>query len=196
MLKIGITGGIGSGKTTVSTIFEALGVPVYYADTEARKLMNTHSEIIEAVQQLLGPESYINGELNRKFVAEKLFSNGDVREALNKIVHPFTIADSESWMKKQTTPYVLKEAALLFESEANRFLDYVIGVSCPESIRISRVMQRDQTDRHSVLARMKGQMDETEKLSRCNFIIKNDEIDFLTTQVLQLHEKLLGLARQ
>ena len=195
MLKIGITGGIGSGKTTVSTIFETLGVPVYYADTEARKLMNTHLGIIEAVQQLLGPESYMNGELNRKFVAEKLFSESAVRGALNKIVHPFTIADSESWMKKQTTPYVLKEAALLFESEANRFLDYVIGVSCPESTRINRVMQRDQTDRHSVLARIKGQMDQAEKLSRCNFIIKNNEKDFLTTQVLQLHEKLLGLAR-
>ena len=195
MLKIGITGGIGSGKTTVSTLFEAFGIPVYYADNEAKRLMNTNGEIIRAIIDLLGTESYVDGNLNRKHIADKIFTNPEIRTALNNIVHPFTIADSERWMMEQTTPYVLKEAALIFESGADKHLDFVIGVNCPEDIRIERIMKRDHLDKNAALARIKGQMDEKEKMNKCHFIINNNEENFLTTQVLELHHVLLEKAK-
>jgi dephospho-CoA kinase len=195
MLKVGITGGIGSGKTTVSTLFDALGIPVYYADNEAKRLMNNKKEIIEAIKDLLGPDSYLDGTLNRKYIADKVFTNPDIRIALNKIVHPFTIADAERWMMEQTTPYVLKEAALIFESGADKHLDFVIGVNCPEDIRIERIMKRDHLDKNAAIARIKGQMNEKEKMNKCHFIINNNEETFLTTQVLELHDILLQKAK-
>ena len=195
MLKVGITGGIGSGKTTVSTLFDALGIPVYYADNEAKRLMNNNKEIIEAIKDLLGPDSYLDGTLNRKYIADKVFANPDIRIALNKIVHPFTIADAERWMKEQTTPYVLKEAALIFESGADKHLDFVIGVNCPEDVRIERIMKRDHLDKNAAIARIKGQMNEKEKMNKCHFIINNNEETFLTTQVLELHDILLQKAK-
>ncbi len=195
MLKVGITGGIGSGKTTVSTLFDALGIPVYYADNEAKRLMNNKKEIIEAIKDLLGPDSYLDGTLNRKYIADKVFTNPDIRIALNKIVHPFTIADAERWMMEQTTPYVLKEAALIFESGADKHLDFVIGVNCPEDVRIERIMKRDHLDKSAAIARIKGQMNEKEKMNKCHFIINNNEETFLTTQVLELHDILLQKAK-
>lgn len=194
MLKVGITGGIGSGKTIVSTLFDALGIPVYYADNEAKRLMNNNKEIIEAIKDLLGPNSYVDGTLNRKYIADKVFTNPDIRIALNKIVHPFTIADAERWMMEQTTPYVLKEAALIFESGADKHLDFVIGVNCPEDVRIERIMKRDHLDKNAAIARIKGQMNEKEKMKKCHFIINNNEETFLTTQVLELHHILLEKA--
>jgi dephospho-CoA kinase len=195
MLKVGITGGIGSGKTTVSTLFDALGIPVYYADNEAKRLMNNKKEIIEAIKDLLGPDSYLDGTLNRKYIADKVFTNPEIRIALNKIVHPFTIADAERWMMEQTTPYVLKEAALIFESGADKHLDFVIGVNCPEDVRIERIMKRDHLDKNAAIARIKGQMNEKEKMNKCHFIINNNEETFLTTQVLELHDILLQKAK-
>lgn len=193
MLKIGLTGGIGSGKSTVAKIFEILGIPVYYADDAAKKLMNEDEELRQKIQQLFGSDIYSNGKLNRKQLAGIVFNAPDKLEQLNAIVHPATINDANAWMHKQRSPYTIKEAALIFESGAFEMLDYVIGVYAPAPLRIQRVMQRDNTGREEIMARMSRQMDEEEKMKLCNFVITNDEQQLLIPQVIALHEQLLSL---
>ncbi|MBL7703450.1 MAG: dephospho-CoA kinase [Ferruginibacter sp.] len=193
MLKIGITGGIGSGKSTVAKVFEVLGIPVYNADTAAKKLMNENAELKEKIKQHFGNDVYKNEKLDNKYLAQIVFSSEEELDILNSIVHPVTINDANEWMQKQSTPYTIKEAALLFESGAAELLDYVIGVTAPASLRIQRVMHRDNSSREEVMARMNKQMDEDIKMKLCNFIITNDEQQLLIPQVLALHEQLLML---
>lgn len=194
MLKIGLTGGIGSGKTTVAKIFEALNVPVYYADAASKRLYHTDADLIANIKKHFGDGIYTNNELNRARLAELVFKDADKLALLNKLVHPPTIKDAENWMQQQTAPYVVKEAALLFESGSASSLDYVIGVQAPEALRMQRVMQRDGASREDVLARMNRQMDEAEKLKRCDFIIRNNEQEAVLPQVLKLHQRLLEMA--
>ncbi len=191
MLKIGLTGGIGSGKSTVAKIFEVLGIPVYYADDAAKRLMNEDENLKHSIIKYFGEESYINNTLNRAFISKQVFNNAEKLAALNSFVHPATINDAEQWMKKQKTYYAIKEAALIFESNIHQNLDYVIGVGAPEELRIARTMQRDSITKEDVIKRMKNQMDEAEKMQRCDFIIYNDEQKAVLPQVLALHEKLL-----
>ena len=191
MLKIGLTGGIGSGKTKLAHIFEVLGIPVYYADDAAKRLMNEDEHLKQQIIQHFGEESYVDGKLNRSFVASVIFSDAEKTKLINSIIHPVTIADAELWMNKQTAPYAIKEAALIFEANAEKNLDLVIGVQSPLPIRIQRVMQRDNITEEAVLARMQKQMNEEEKMSRCDFIIINNEKELLIPQVVALHEKLL-----
>ena len=193
MLKVGITGGIGSGKSTVAHIFETLGIPVYYADDAAKKLMNEDEGLKQQVQQLFGDAAYTNGQLNRPFVAAQVFNNPEKLAMLNAIVHPATIADAEKWMRQQSAPYCIKEAALIFESGAQENLDVVIGVFAPKAIRIKRVMDRDGITREEVLARMNKQINETIKMRLCNYVITNDEQELLIPQVLAVHQALLAL---
>ena len=195
MLKIGITGGIGSGKSTVANLFEVLGIPVYNADLAAKRLMNEDVAIKEKIKQQFGDDVYKNEKLDNKYLAQIVFSSEEKLHLLNSIVHPATINDANAWMLKQTTPYTLKEAALLFESGAAELLDYVIGVTAPAPLRLQRVMQRDNSSREDVMARMNKQMDEEIKMKLCNFIITNDEQQLLIPQVLALHETLLLLAQ-
>lgn len=196
MLKIGITGGIGSGKSTVAKIFEVLGIPVYYADDEARRIMNEDEHLREQIIQHFGPETYTNGVLNRKLLASLVFDNPGRLERLNSLVHPVTIRDSDRWMQQQTTPYALKEAALIFESGAASQLDYVIGVAAPDALRIHRTMQRDHITRDEVLARMRKQIKQVIKMRLCDFVIVNDEQKPVLPQVLALHAQLLTLAQK
>jgi dephospho-CoA kinase len=191
MLKIGLTGGIGSGKSTVAKIFETLGVPAYYADEEAKRLMNTDEELRSVIKKNFGAESYRNGQLDRKYLASIVFNDKYKLDLLNSLVHPATIRDAEQWMKKQTTPYVIKEAALLFEAGSTDRLDHVIGVFAPVEMRIKRVIDRDKVNRNEVLERMKRQIDEETKMKLCDFIITNDESQLLIPQVLNLHEQFL-----
>ena len=195
MLRIGITGGIGSGKSTVAKVFEVLGIPVYYADDVAKRLMNEDEELKQIIKKHFGNEVYKDGRLDRKKLAEIVFNSPEKLELHNKFVHPATIKNAERWMQEQTTLYSLKEAALIFESGAQEHLDYVIGVTAPAPLRILRTMQRDAVTREEVLARMDKQMDEEIKMRLCDFIIKNDEQEMLLPQVLELHEKLLSLAK-
>ena len=195
MLKVGITGGIGSGKSTVAHIFETFGIPVYYADAAAKKLMNEDEKLKQQVQQLFGEGAYRNGQLNRAFVSEQVFNNPEKLALLNSIVHPATIADAAKWMQQQSAPYAIKEAALIFESGAQENLEKVIGVFAPKAIRIKRVMDRDGITREEVLARMNKQINETIKMRLCNYVITNDEQQLLIPQVLAVHEKLLALQR-
>ena len=195
MLKIGITGGIGSGKTTVAKVFEVLGIPVYYADDAAKRLMNEDEALKEKIKQQFGNDVYKNEKLDNKHLAQIVFSSEEKLNILNSMVHPATINDANAWMLKQSTPYTLKEAALLFESGAAELLDYVIGVWAPAPLRLQRVMQRDNSNREEVMARMNRQMDEDIKMKLCNFIITNDEQQLLIPQVIALHEKLLILSK-
>lgn len=190
MLKIGLTGGIGSGKTTVARVFEALGVPVYYADEAAKRLMNEDKEIIEAVTLNFGKESYINGKLNRPYIASIVFNNKEKLERLNFITHPATIRDANEWMSNQNASYVIKEAALLFESGSSEHLDQIIGVYAPASLRIMRTMERDNISRDEVIKRMNRQIAEEIKMKLCDFVIVNDEQQLVIPQVIKLHEKL------
>ncbi|MEP7238163.1 MAG: dephospho-CoA kinase [Ferruginibacter sp.] len=194
MLKIGITGGIGSGKSTVAKVFEVLGIPVYNADLAAKRLMNEDAELKEKIKQQFGNDVYKNEKLDNKYLAHIVFASEEKLDILNSIVHPATINDANAWMLKQTTPYTLKEAALLFESGAYELLDYVIGISAPAPLRLQRVMQRDGSSREEIMARMNKQMDEEIKMKLCNFIIKNDEQQLLIPQVVALHETILSLA--
>jgi len=196
MLKIGITGGIGSGKSTVAKIFELLGIPVYYADAAAKDIMNRDPELKAQVQQHFGADVYdSNGQLDRKRLGNIVFNDQEKLQLLNSLVHPATIRDSEQWAGRQKSPYVLKEAALLFESESFHYLDKVIGVSAPQPLRILRVMQRDKVSRNEVFARMHKQMDETIKMRLCDYVIYNDEQQMVIPQVLKLHEELLAVGK-
>lgn len=194
MLKVGLTGGIGSGKSTVAAIFETLGIPIYYADKEAKRLMSEDANLIQSIKELLGDESYSNGNLNREYIASVVFNEPKKLEQLNQLIHPLTIADSHNWMLQQSTPYAIKEAALIFESHSESHLDVIIGVTSPESLRIKRVMERDGIDEAAVRQRMSRQMSEDEKIKKCNFVITNDEPFLLTKQVLLIHKTLIKMA--
>lgn len=190
MLRIGLTGGIGSGKTTVARIFETLGIPVYYADDAAKKLMATNKELREAIINIFGKESYKGTEPNRSFLASIVFSDEDQLKKLNSLIHPATINDAASWMDQQNAPYAIKEAAIIFETGSDKFLDKVIGVYAPEPLRIERVMKRDGLSESQIRQRMSQQMDEDQKMEKCNFVIKNDEVHSLIKQVLEI-DKIL-----
>ena len=195
MLKIGLTGGIGSGKSTVAKVFEVLGIPIYYADEAAKRLMNADEELKEKIKLQFGNEVYKNRQLDKKYLADIVFTSPEKLALLNALVHPATLKDAERWMQKQTTPYCIKEAALIFESGAQQNLDYVIGVTAPAPLRILRTMQRDGVTREAVTARMDKQMDDIIKIKLCDFVIKNDEQEMLLPQILELHKKLLTLVK-
>ncbi len=194
MLRVGLTGGLGSGKSTVAKIFEILGVPVYYADDAAKRLMNEDEHLKKHIRENFGAESYLNEKLNRTYLASVVFPDPKKVLLLNSLVHPVTIADAETWMNTRNFPYAIKEAALIFESDAYLRLDYVVGVSAPYQLRLTRGMQRDHLSKEAIEERMSKQMDEEKKMERCNFVINNDETTLLIPQVLKLHEVLLTRA--
>lgn len=194
-LKVGLTGGIGSGKTTVAKIFELLQVPVYYADAAAKTLYNTNEQLRAAIQHHFGLDVYEGKALNRGKLAAQVFNNAEKLELLNNLVHPLTIADAKNWMERQTAPYVIKEAALIFESGSAATLNFVIGVRAPMHLRLSRAMKRDAVSRAEVLQRMGQQINENIKMRLCDFIIENNEQEPIIPQVLELDRKLRQLAK-
>jgi dephospho-CoA kinase len=188
MKKIGITGGIGSGKTIVCEIFKTLGVKIYNADLNAKHLLDNNMAVKNKVTETFGEEIYRGGEADRKLLAKRVFNNPEALNKLNAIIHPAVSADFDFWLKQnQNEPYVLKEAAILFESGAFKHLDAVVMVYAPAELRLKRVIARDKADPESVISRMKNQMDEEEKLKRSNYVIYNDESQSLIRQVLHLH---------
>jgi dephospho-CoA kinase len=192
MLRIGLTGGIGSGKTTVARIFQALEIPVYNADDASKRLMAEDENLKKKIENFFGKESYSDNKLNRKYLAEQVFNDPEKLSLLNSLVHPATINDAEKWMKAQNAPYLIKEAALIFESGAQKYLDYVIGVKAPLTLRVQRTMQRDKVSADEVKSRINKQMDEEMKLRLCDYVIVNDEQQLLIPQVLALHERFSG----
>jgi dephospho-CoA kinase len=191
MLKAGITGGIGSGKSTVCQVFETLGIPVFYADAAAKYLMEKNEKLQQQIIELFGAEAYQNGHLNRSHISKIVFSDKEKLARLNSITHPAVIQYGEEWMKKQTTPYALKEAAIFFESGSNKKMDVMIGISAPLHLRIQRSMQRDHISEEAVLERISKQMNEEEKMQLCDYVIINDDKTSVIEQVLHIHQKLL-----
>lgn len=193
-LKVGITGGIGSGKSTVAKVFEVLGIPVYYADEAARRVMNEDEEVRKQIIQHFGASAYRNNQLDRAYIGGQVFNNKQKLELMNSLVHPATIRDSENWMCQQTTSYAIKEAAIIFESGTQDQYDYIIGVTAPVPLRILRAMKRDGLTRDQVLARMEKQIQDVIKMRLCDFVIYNDEQQAIIPQVIKLHENLLKLS--
>lgn len=194
MLKIGLTGGIGSGKSTVAAIFEVLGIPVYYTDIASKRIMNDDENVKAAVQKAFGNNAYTDEKLNRKFIAEIVFKDQKKLELLNAIVHPATLVDAVEWMNKQTAPYIIKEAALIFESGSHQLLDYVIGVKAPLPLRLQRAIKRDNISKDEAMARINKQINEEIKMRLCDFIIVNDEQQMVIQQVLELHLKFIQIS--
>jgi dephospho-CoA kinase len=197
MLKVGITGGIGSGKTTVCQIFEKLGVPVYYADQRAKELMEDDKQLRRDIQQEFGADIYdAEGHLDRRRLAGIVFSNEEKLQKLNNLVHPAVFRDNQSWnevLAKKNYPYTLREAALLVETGSYLTLDKLIVVSAPEEDRINRVIARDDATREQVLARIKAQMPEEQKVKYADYIIFNDRIMDLVPEVTKIHVDLMNL---
>lgn len=191
-LRIGLTGGIGSGKSVVANIFRILGIPVFDADQAAKNIMETDPGLREAIIEKFGPDTYTNHTLNRKYLAGIVFNDRFQLDILNALVHPYTIAAAEKWMALQTSPYTIKEAALFFEAGSAAGFDYMIGVSAPETLRYQRVMERDRVSREEVKARMMKQIPEVIKMRLCDFVIQNDDTKLLIPQVLVLHERFLA----
>src|ERR1035437_5555216 len=193
MLKIGITGGIGCGKTTVCKVFELLGIPVYYADDEAKKLLDFDENVKKNILQTFGI-SILNdtGIIDRKKLASFVFNNKEKLEKLNSIVHPAVNLHFEDWLKKYSSQkYILKEAAILFESGAYKLVDKVIAVIAPIELKINRAMQRDKITREQVMQRMSNQMKDEEIIKRSQFFIHNDEQQLLIPQIISLHNQFM-----
>src|ERR1019366_5482359 len=191
MLKVGITGGIGSGKSVVCQVFRTLGIPVFNADDAAHYLMENDSTLVQSIQWLLGDDVYKDGKLNREKVSAVIFNDPEKLQKLNAIVHPATISYANAWIEKQQAPYIIKEAAIFFESGSFKDIDVMIGVYAPKELRIQRAMSRSGMTREQVLAIMSRQMDEDEKMKRCDHVITNDDVTPVLPQVLKLHRLLL-----
>lgn len=198
MIKVGVTGNIGSGKSTVCRIFEVLGVPVYYADDRAKEILQTDTEVIRKVKELFGDDVYdASNQLDRKRVAHVVFNEPDFLKQYEAIIHPAVLRDGDKWFQRHTQyPYVIKEAALLIESGSYKHLDKIICVTAPVNIRIERIQQRDGMSLEDIKARMRNQMAEAEKVELSDFIIYNDGTAPLIRQVLNIHEKLIELDKK
>jgi dephospho-CoA kinase len=196
-LQIGITGGIGSGKSLVSRIFNLLGAPVYDADSRAKSIMTTDGILVSQIKKEFGVLSFrADGSVNREYLAEHVFSDPEKLKRLNRLVHPRVGEDFSRWVKEQDSVYILKEAALLFEAGSNTALDKIIVVSAPEELRITRVLQRDKhRTAQQVRDIIRNQLKEEEKVKRADYIIVNDESRLLIPQVLELHRQFLSMAQ-
>ena len=192
MKVIGLTGGMGSGKTTVANFFKELGVPVYIADDAAKNLMNTSTEVKSKIIDLLGEKAYPDGVLDRKYVAAQVFDSAEKLEKLNGIVHPAVATDFENWKNSQNFPYVIYEAAILFEKGGNKKCGAVILITAPYRDRIKRLQQRDKSSEKEIEARMKHQWSDSKKRKLADFEIKNLNIANIREQVRKLHEILLS----
>lgn len=190
MIKVGLTGGIGSGKTTVSRVFSQLGIPIYEADKEARKLMENHPDIIGALIDNYGKDIYIDKKLNREKLAGIIFEDKDELKKINGIVHPVVREDFERWSKLQQSAYVIEEAAILYESGSDSQVDFVIAVTAPEKTRIERVMKRDNITSEQVRARINNQLPEETKVAWANFVIYNDNEQLIIPQVIKIDKKI------
>ena len=193
MKLVGLTGGIGSGKTTVSAMFENLGVPVYNSDARAKKLMNTSDSLRDEIIELLGEDAYKEGELQRTYVAKKVFASPELLKELNALVHPAVKKDFAQWATQQDFSYVIQEAAILIENGSHSAFDKMILVTAPLEERITRLLQRDASSREDILERVQHQWEDSKKAQFADYVIENIELPETAEQVARIHSELLEL---
>ena len=196
MIVVGLTGGIGAGKSTIATFFKELNVPVYIADNEAKRLMHTSKVVKEKIINEFGAKAYIHNKLNRPFLAAIVFSDKSKLTAINAIVHPSVSNSFKRWTHKQSSPYVIQENAILFENGTSHKFDYIITVTAPLDEKIQRVMDRDTVKRADVLTRINNQISDEAKIESSDFVIHNLDRVSSKKEVLKIHKKLLKLAKQ
>ena len=194
MIIVGLTGGIGSGKTTVASMFAALGIPVYTSDDEAKRLMRTSSNLKRKLIDLFGEDAYVDGELNKPYIAQVIFNDTLYLNKMNALVHPAVAKDFKDWVRKQQAPYVIKEAAILFENEGYKQCDVMITVTAPKSLRIERLLNRDHTTVEKIEAIMKNQWTDAQKAERSHFVIENINRQSTQKQVYKIHQQILKMA--
>lgn len=191
MKIVGLTGGIGSGKSTVASMFEALGIPVYIADDKAKALMNSSKSIKKELIALLGELAYKNNSVNRPFIAQQVFNNKALLKKINAIVHPRVAEHFKTWLSRQNAPYVIKEAAIIFENDLEHQYDAIITVVAPKEERIKRVVTRDDSSKEKVMAIIENQLPDDEKVKRSDFVIENIDLEDVKNKVLQIHNRLI-----
>ena len=196
MVVVGITGGIGSGKTTIANYLKSFGIPLYVADKEAKALMNRSKVIKQKLIQLFGDEAYVDGKLNRPFLAKMIFKDKSLLNQMNAIVHPKVASHFKRWLKKQDAPYILKEAAIIFENNLQSNYDYIITVVADENLRIERILDREDTTREKVKALINNQWTDSHKKKLSDFVISNNDLDQAKKQALQIHKKLLKISAE
>ncbi len=195
MYKVGITGGIGSGKSFVAKLFELYGIPIYYADKEAKRLMFRDKSLKAAIKDLLGSSAYHkNGRVNRPNIASRIFADKKLLKSMNELVHPAVKRDFLNWAAEQNAPYVIEESAIIFENGLEKGFDKVILVIADQEVRIRRVMKRDKVLKEQVIARMKQQYPDEKKVPLADFVITNNGDKGLIKQVNEFHHQLLELA--
>ena len=189
-MVVGLTGGIGSGKSTIAKAFAALGIAVFNSDEQAKALIANNAQVKKHIIATFGEKAYLNGEYNRAYIAQIVFNNSEKLAILNGIVHPALAKYFKQWTKKQTSPYVLKEAAILFESGSYKDCDYIITVTAPEEVRIARVMARDHCTEAQVRARMVQQWSDAQRIALSNAVIENVDLESAKEQVKRIHFQL------
>jgi dephospho-CoA kinase len=191
-MKLGVTGGIGSGKTSVCKVFTVLGIPVFSADHSARKIIDGDEHIKEAINSIAGKDLYINGTLDRMALATIIFNNSKLLDKVNSLVHPVVFEHFDRWEKEQTAPYVIMEAAILFESGASKLVDKIATIIAPIEERLNRVILRSKLSREQVMERMKNQMDDGSRIRLSDYIIYNSENDMIIPAILKIHDDILA----
>jgi len=191
MMLVGLTGGIGSGKTTVAKMFMELGVPVFIADIEAKKLMRSSKVIQRKLTQLFGEDAYLDGKLNKPFLASKIFYDKNMLKKMNAIIHPKVGKRFKKWVLKQDAPYVISEVAILFENNTYKNYDRIITVCASEEERLKRILKRDSTSENKIRAIMKNQWDDADKIKYSDYVIYNTTLEETHKQVQKLHKKLI-----
>ncbi len=195
-LIIGLTGGIGSGKTTIAKLFNVLGIPIYYTDVEAKKLMHNSKIIRRRLITKFGDKVYQNNVLNRPFLANLVFTNKENLNYLESVVHPKVNQHFKRWLKKQNTPYILQENAILFENGSDKLCDYIITVTAPIKVRVKRVIKRDDITEIQVLERMNNQWSDEKKINKSDFVINNITLKESEKLVLKIHHKIIQLSNK
>lgn len=192
MIVVGLTGGIGSGKTTIGKEFESFGIPIYIADDEAKALMNRSKVIKRKLTQLFGKSAYKDGILNRPYLASKIFNDKRLLVKMNAIVHPKVASHFKRWLKKQDSPYIIKEAAIIFENNMQNQYDFIITVVADKDLRIERVKHRDNASEDKIKAIMENQLTDDEKIVKSDFVIENNDLDIAKKQAAEIHESILN----
>ncbi len=190
-LILGVTGGIGSGKSSVCKIFNVLGIPVFYADPEAKEIMNTDEKVKSELNNIAGKDLFDGGSLNRAELASLIFNDAILLEKVNSLIHPLVFRNFREWVEQQRSPYVIMEAAILFESGASKLVDRVLTVVAPVEQRVERVVRGDKLTRQQVMERMKNQLDDESKIRNSDYAIYNSEDDLIIPAVLRIHDDLL-----